>query len=656
MGAAITGSSPPERAARWSLALPALVVTGAVGFWLGLHGLRSFLSMVVWNVGEDMAASQMGLIAAGLYAIGLIGWLPTRILGGRRPAWRFGLWLALATLLRQAFSGEMLTPAFSFATGILWLWWLPAFLQELVRRGALGAAVPAMVLGLLAQVVGQSALHGLDVPQLQGTGAMLWAALQVGLFLAALWLTGKEPALPPAAADGGESGAAWGAITLGPYLFLQMTLLANLGRVQMLSGWDLTLSAGLVAGGLILSLLALLLSPSWLFRLILGLLAVGLTLPGEWMANHWIWLMLPLQVALTLGLAAAFAPAIHPLARATTPGRSAQLPAHPLRELPKGRIYAGVVLGAVLLFALLFLFYSSYGWFDLWPVAAALVALPGLRGLQTRVPRAPLVVALVLAVLAAGLPLGYDYMTPPRVRPGTDWAPTELKILNYNIHNGFDYYSVPAMEEIGEVIAAADADLVALQEVNRGWNLSGGVDMVAWLRWRFPEYHVIYGPMNGTLWGNVIMSRYPVLEWGTLQFPIRVNDFPRGLVWAKVQTDAGELLFVSTHLTAYAGFDADRAAQAGDLLEWWQGRRRTVVAGDFNAHPDDEAIQRVRAGGLREVTASFGLGEAFTYSAGNPFERIDYIFTSPDVEHLAGSIPRTLASDHLPVAATVRIK
>ncbi|MCG0238351.1 MAG: endonuclease/exonuclease/phosphatase family protein [Firmicutes bacterium] len=192
--------------------------------------------------------------------------------------------------------------------------------------------------------------------------------------------------------------------------------------------------------------------------------------------------------------------------------------------------------------------------------------------------------------------------------------------------------------------------------MNRGWNLSGGVDLVAWLRRRFPGYHLVYGPMNGPLWGNVILSRYPVAEWGTYPYARGASDFPRGLVWAWIETEAGDLLFISTHLSAYAGFDADRAREAAELVDFWNRRPRTVIAGDFNARPGEPAIARVLAAGLRDIPAARGLGEAFTYSAGDPYERIDYVFASPDVVPVAADVPATLASDHLPVLVTVRLQ
>ena len=92
------------------------------------------------------------------------------------------------------------------------------------------------------------------------------------------------------------------------------------------------------------------------------------------------------------------------------------------------------------------------------------------------------------------------------------------------------------------------------------------------------------------------------------------------------------------------------------MLKFWLGRDRTIVVGDFNAGPEEEAIKLILAAGLVDVSGPHGLGQAFTYSSADPDERRDYIFSSRDLESLAAAIPRTTASDHLPFEARVRLR
>ncbi|MEX2284776.1 MAG: endonuclease/exonuclease/phosphatase family protein [Gemmatimonadota bacterium] len=79
--------------------------------------------------------------------------------------------------------------------------------------------------------------------------------------------------------------------------------------------------------------------------------------------------------------------------------------------------------------------------------------------------------------------------------------------MTYNLHQGYDAAALPAMQRIANEIGSTDADIVAVQEVHRGWDLLGGADLIAYLRWRWPEYHVVFTSTNG-LWGSAILSRF----------------------------------------------------------------------------------------------------------------------------------------------------
>jgi endonuclease/exonuclease/phosphatase family metal-dependent hydrolase len=257
------------------------------------------------------------------------------------------------------------------------------------------------------------------------------------------------------------------------------------------------------------------------------------------------------------------------------------------------------------------------------------------------------VVVVGLAGLAAG-------SIPSRGPAQPAQLPAELRLLDYNIHMAFDASGLPDPQGIAAAITGAGADVVALQEVGRGWTVNGGADLFAWLRWRFPDYRAIYGPMNGTLWGNALLVRHPIGESGSVRFPLRVSPFQRGLTWATLPASSGDLLIIATHFAHEVTADADRLEQAGDLLAFWRGRPRTIVMGDLNATPASAPVTRLEAAGLRNALAPFGLAAAPTYPSPAPVERIDYVLLTSDLEPVAASIPRTTASDHLPVTVQVR--
>jgi endonuclease/exonuclease/phosphatase family metal-dependent hydrolase len=608
-----------------------LLLAGALGTWLGVHIFRMFIMMVVWNAAEDAPAAKMGAIAGAVWVVGLLAFVAVPLVGGRRPVWRLGLALAALVVLRQAFPNVYASPTFAFAAMIVWLWWLPTFLEALARAGRQGLIAPAVLLGLAGQVALQGALHGLDLFVLRGAWSILGAVLLSLAFVGSLWLAGRGEAVAAVASTTGG----WGPVALGPFLFLQLTLLAGVGKVQVLSGWGLPVAVLLIAAGLLAAMAAVTWTPPRWATLVLGAFALAVTLAAPRFHGAFVLALIPLQAALALLLSAAFGPA-----PVKTPGQP----------------YVAVVVGAALLFGLEFEFWSKYGWYVLWPVAAALVAIPALlpgAAAHRSAGRGQAAVILAAFLAVAGLAA---WVPAAPTQQATAPAEGKVRVLQYNIHQGLDYWSIPSLQQIAAQIEHADADLVALEEVNRGWDISGGVDAVAWLRWRLPQYHLVYGQMNGDLWGNVILSKYPVGDWGTLNYHLVHSDFPRGLVWAQVALPDGPLLFVSTHFSAYAGYDDDRVAQASDLLSFWAKRERTIIAGDFNAHPNDTGIQKLQAGGLIDVPGRFGLGETFTYPSRKSNERLDYIFISRDLAPVAAQLVQTTASDHVPVAAVVRVR
>ncbi|MDR7402733.1 MAG: endonuclease/exonuclease/phosphatase family protein [Armatimonadota bacterium] len=613
----------------------------ALTAWTGIHALRAFLSMIVWNIGQDRAPTQLGAIALGFWTVGLMAWPVARRLGGRRPEVRFALIFGMLYALNQSVAHPSLTPALSVAAWVAWLWLFPSVVAALGGRGTASAVLPGLLLGVAAQVAVQAALQGLDLPVLRGP-----TAGAVALLLAAALYGSVLPLTP---ASGRENLPGWGLAALGPYLVLQLTLLANPGWVAVLAGWDMLRTATLILLGLVAACVAAAWDAPASIRAVAAVAAVAALLRPGWLAGPGVWLVPAVQMLLVISLAGALA------SRPTGSGPSARRASHGTAS-----VYGWTAVAAVLIFALLFSFYSHYTWPQLWAVMAALAVVPTFlrtRGAAVGALRAAaaggVVGTLGLIVCAAGIAQARAAGDlAARDRP----APPILSVATYNIHQAFTYRGVPDPEGIARVIESLDADLVGLQEVGRGWNVNGGPDLVAWLRWRLPQYRVVYAPMLGDLVGHVILSRYPISDYGWRAYPRRTSPLAYGLTWVVVPTAAGDLLFVTTHFSPYAAYAADREAQAADLLTFWQGRPRAVIAGDFNATPSEATIRRLLDAGLRELTVPHGLGEAFTFASGRPYERIDYLFASSDVTSVSASIPQTTASDHLPVVAQVRLR
>ncbi len=210
----LTGTTPaPAVAPQKSDWLP--LIAAALTVWMGVHALRSFWSMLVWNVAEDRSPPQIALIALVFWGAGLMAWLAARWLGGSRPVVRLSLLFGLVYTANQIIAHPVATPALGILVGVVWLWLFPTLVVALARSNAVGLLLPGILLGLAAQVALQTALHGLDLPMLHGVGSGMG-----GLVLGAALYATARAAFPETVFRGSSSVAeqmpGLGLAALGP--------------------------------------------------------------------------------------------------------------------------------------------------------------------------------------------------------------------------------------------------------------------------------------------------------------------------------------------------------------------------------------------------------------------------------------------------------
>lgn len=161
-----------------------------------------------------------------------------------------------------------------------------------------------------------------------------------------------------------------------------------------------------------------------------------------------------------------------------------------------------------------------------------------------------------------------DYLTVGRSRrqfrlvgalPGQ-----QMKLVTYNIHYGFGRDGICDIERIAT--AVQDADIIALQEVERFWPRSGMVDQVALLAKVLPDHWVAYGPtidifspagFSGEMhtprrqFGNATLSKYPISSQSNLLLPRgkpASQTMQRGALEVTIDSPGGPLRIYSTHL------------------------------------------------------------------------------------------------------------
>lgn len=217
-------------------------------------------------------------------------------------------------------------------------------------------------------------------------------------------------------------------------------------------------------------------------------------------------------------------------------------------------------------------------------------------------------------------------------------------------------------------VAELDADVLALQEVDRAQPRSQEADLTALAAdaMRAPEHRFmatlagtpdVWTAVDGDLqpgiasYGIALLSRHPVLTWRTLTLPRQdapaevlhpgdtapsmVLDEPRTAIAAVIRTPAGVVTVVATHLTFVPGWNTRQleslVEQVADLP------RPAVLMGDLNIEDDLPA----------SITGWRPLACAPTFPVARPLRQLDHILADGDLHPVGpGRAIDTGMSDH----------
>jgi endonuclease/exonuclease/phosphatase family metal-dependent hydrolase len=224
------------------------------------------------------------------------------------------------------------------------------------------------------------------------------------------------------------------------------------------------------------------------------------------------------------------------------------------------------------------------------------------------------------------------------------------------------------LDRFAAAVASLDADVLALQEVDRYQSRSSDADLtaVAAEAMGAPEHRFVaaLAGVPGATWmaadgdeqpdsaayGIALLSRFPVRAWHTVRLapvPVRVpmffqgsrrpelvRDEPRVAVAATVTTPHGVVTVANAHLT---------------FVEWWSGRqlarvrdslsgadRPFVLMGDLNMGPERAS----RITGMRPLVTGL------TFPAGAPREQLDHVLLDGELPPATGRVVELPLSDH----------
>lgn len=256
------------------------------------------------------------------------------------------------------------------------------------------------------------------------------------------------------------------------------------------------------------------------------------------------------------------------------------------------------------------------------------------------------------------------------VSSGTRSIPSDngtVRFMSYNLHSAFNTDGALDVEAIAQVIEDSEAEVVGLQEVPRGRLLSGTTDLLLQLQVRLGFEHVAYFGTTDPVWGNAILSRFPIVDTEAEYLPQAGTPLRRGYLGASLDIDGVELLVISTHLQHVNDQDfhdldpeADllpvHTAQIVTILDTWGGQSPAILMGDFNARPEWAQISMLFEAGWVDSWVEAGIGDGYTSNAADPKYRIDYVFHTDDVAAIDAGILNSTASDHFPVVVDVTLR
>lgn len=618
-------------------ALVALIAAVAAVVWLLLDLLRAWTPLLITVFGRaaETPPELIGAFALGVTALPLL----VLVVAGRaltRRALALQLLLGVALVARVAVAvtaGRPLLVAASVGVAA-------ALLGLALVAGRAG---PAFVPGLLAGVAVATVTHAA-----LGTWAAVWrhdvagtvatATLAVATLLAGRTLPEHAVAAP--------RRVGW--LTL-PVLLVCGIALANPARslVAHPLGTIVT-SASTVAA-------ALLVQHRWSRR------ARRIAAVGVVAASAVVLLPDPLPAWSLVGFALGM-PCLAITASGTSRGRG-----HP----PVATARA-VASGAVLFTVLLFAVYAGYdlGYRADWLPVLAAATVVGILVLRVPVDEAPPSVASdvvrrnplawrrpvpVVVVAAAAL---LAWVGPPLTLvpiPRPERAETALGVAAFNVRMGYGIDGTFRPRETAELLRREHADVVLLSEVDRGWLLNGGQDQLTVVA-RLLDMEVAFGPAADQVWGDAVLSRYPVDDVHTERLPAYDSLTGAQVLAATVDGPFGPVRVVSTHLQP----DADRAEpslrQARDIRAFVAREQAEhpmlVLGGDFNLEPggrEFDALVRDQDGQPGLIDALQSARPLLTSSSDDPHSEIDHILVTPGLHATHPRAVPSLLSDHLPV-------
>ncbi|WNF38212.1 endonuclease/exonuclease/phosphatase family protein [Bacillaceae bacterium IKA-2] len=224
-----------------------------------------------------------------------------------------------------------------------------------------------------------------------------------------------------------------------------------------------------------------------------------------------------------------------------------------------------------------------------------------------------------------------------------------LTVVSYNIHYGRGLDGKINLDRTIETLLEAKADIISLQEVERYSVRTLFTDQVNQIAVAL-NMNILYYPSisyPGLYYGNVILSRFPIVDKEILAFSNNRED--RSALVAKLKLSAEEeLVIINTHL----GLNKNERKNAIKVINKLIKGIETPVflTGDLNSTPEMNEYE-IWTDRLKKSNQGTPLQ---TFNKRN--WQIDYIFHSHHFEVKDVYVMDSAASDHYPIVGLFQFK
>jgi endonuclease/exonuclease/phosphatase family metal-dependent hydrolase len=227
--------------------------------------------------------------------------------------------------------------------------------------------------------------------------------------------------------------------------------------------------------------------------------------------------------------------------------------------------------------------------------------------------------------------------------------PPTVRVMTWNIHGALGRNRRFDLVRVVELIRGWEPDIVALQEVDSRRARTVG-DPFEFLQSELGRHGIGAKSIQTTdgEYGQMLLSRWPFggSKVHDISWPERE---PRRAICAEVETPAGPLRVIATHLGLSL---RERGAQTRKLLDIVDGgAKTTVLLGDFNDWFWAGSVRGPLAEALPARTRHR------TFPSIRPLLRLDRVYCRPEGVLVNSFVDRKarFISDHLAVIADVRL-